>query len=68
MWFYTKFTLIYILPATLWLVSMADNGTEVISLVHALCMKIFTGQYNTDSENGKYLNFMSVFFLPMRML
>ena len=44
-----------VIPGTLWLVSMADNGTEVISLGSehgAVCMKAFNGQYNTDSENG----------------
>ena len=38
-WLYTKFKLIFIkflIPGTLWLVSMADNGTEVIPLV--LCV------------------------------
>ena len=57
MYFYMHITNNFLIPGTLWLVSMAGNGTEVISQggEHgALCMKIFNGQYNTDSENGLY--------------
>ena len=48
-WLFKLCTFILI-PGTLWLVSMADNGTEVISQggEHGAV----NGQYNTDSENG----------------
>ena len=50
---------------TLWLVSTADNGTEVISLGRehgAVCMKTFNRQYQ------RMVLSLSVFFFLLRML
>ena len=54
----------FLIPGALWVVSLADSGTEVISLggEHgAVCTKTFNGQYNTDSENIMSV-LISVFF------